>query len=155
MKKYSKVKHSDIPFFQNISEGDWKDWKWHLRNAIRDIPTLKQIIEIDEKEERELEQCLHKFNMSITPYYAALMDKKYKRCPVRLQAVPRIQELNVSENDYIDPLHEDTDSPVSGLTHRYPDRVLFLVTRICSMYCRHCTRGGLLVSMMRSSRNSI
>ncbi len=140
MKKYSKTTYNTIPLFQNISEGDWKDWKWQLRNAIRDVSTLKKIIELDEKEEKELEKCLHKFNMSITPYYASLMDKKYKRCPVRLQAVPRIQELNVSENDYIDPLHEDADSPVPGLTHRYPDRVLFLVTRICSMYCRHCTR---------------
>ena len=140
MKKYSKTTYNTIPLFQNISEGDWNDWKWQLRNAIRDISTLKKIIELDEEEEKELEKCLHKFDMSITPYYAALMEKKYKRCPVRLQGVPRIQELNVSENDYIDPLHEDTDSPVSGLTHRYPDRVLLIATRICSMYCRHCTR---------------
>ncbi len=140
MKKYSKTTYNTIPLFQNISEGDWNDWKWQLRNAIRDISTLKKIIELDEKEENELEKCLHKFNMSITPYYAALMDKRYKRCPVRLQAVPRVQELVVTENDYIDSLHEDADSPVAGITHRYPDRVLFLVTRICSMYCRHCTR---------------
>ncbi len=140
MKKYSKTIYNTIPLFQNISERDWDDWKWQLRNTIRDISTLKKIIELDKREEKELEKCLLKFDMSITPYYAALMDNKYKRCPVRLQAVPRIQELNVSENDYIDPLHEDADSPVTGLTHRYPDRVLFLVTRICSMYCRHCTR---------------
>lgn len=140
MKEYSKVKYSDIPLFKNISEEDWKDWKWHLRNAIRDIPTLKKIIEVDKDEEKELENCLQKFDMSITPYYAALMDKKYKRCPVRLQAVPRIQELEISEDDCIDPLHEVADSPVFGLTHRYPDRVLFLVTHMCSMYCRHCTR---------------
>jgi lysine 2,3-aminomutase len=85
MKKYSKTIYNTIPLFQNISEGDWKDWKWQLRNAIRDISTLKKIIELDEKDEKELEKCLHKFDMSITPYYAALMDKKYKRCPVRLQ----------------------------------------------------------------------
>jgi len=140
MKEYSKVDYGDIPLFKAISEEDWKDWKWHFRNAIRDIPTLKKIIDLDKEEEKDLEKCLQTFKMSITPYYAALIDKEYKRCPVRLQAVPRIHELNISENDYIDPLYEDADSPVPGITHRYPDRVLFLVTHICSMYCRHCTR---------------
>lgn len=155
MKKYSKVDYSNIPLFKAISEEDWKDWKWHFRNAIRDIATLKKIIELDKEEEKDLEKCLKTFKMSITPYYAALIDKEYKCCPVRLQAVPRIHELNISEDDYIDPLYEDADSPVPGITHRYPDRVLFLVTHICSMYCRHCTRrrtvGGVDKSLSGQS----
>ncbi len=78
--------------------------------------------------------------MGITPYYASLMDKNNPRCPIRMQAVPTIMETSVGVADMDDPLHEDTDSPVPGLTHRYPDRVLLLVTDRCSMYCRHCTR---------------
>jgi lysine 2,3-aminomutase len=78
--------------------------------------------------------------MSITPYYLTLMDPDNPNCPIRKQAVPSINELVVGAHDLEDPLHEDGDSPVPGLTHRYPDRVLFLITDKCSMYCRHCTR---------------
>jgi lysine 2,3-aminomutase len=78
--------------------------------------------------------------MAITPYYLSLIDPNDPDCPVRKQAVPSIMELHTSKADLDDPLHEDADSPVPGLTHRYPDRVLFLITDQCSMYCRHCTR---------------
>lgn len=144
MKKYPKVNYRKVPLYKNVSVKDWTNWKWHLRNVIRDIPTLKKIIQLDEGEEKELEKCLQRFRMGITPYYAALIDRQYKRCVIRLQAVPTIKELYVAADDYDDPLHEDVDSPVPGLTHRYPDRVLFLVTHICSMYCRHCTRRRLV-----------
>jgi lysine 2,3-aminomutase len=78
--------------------------------------------------------------MAITPYYFTLIDLDNPDCPMRKQAIPSINELHVGNNDMVDPLAEDTDSPVQGLTHRYPDRVLFLITDMCSMYCRHCTR---------------
>ena len=81
--------------------------------------------------------------MAITPYYASLIDPENQVCPIRKQAVPTAQELHRSGSDLADPLHEDIDSPVPGLTHRYPDRVLLLVTDQCSMYCRHCTRRRL------------
>jgi lysine 2,3-aminomutase len=83
---------------------------------------------------------LSQFRMAITPYFASLMDPDDPCCPIRLQAVPQAQETVRSRFDQHDPLHEDSDSPVPGLTHRYPDRVLFLVTDQCAMYCRHCTR---------------
>jgi lysine 2,3-aminomutase len=82
--------------------------------------------------------------MAITPYYASLMDHKDPMDPVRMQSVPRIEELHDDPSDMDDPLHEDVDSPVPGLTHRYPDRVLLLITNICSMNCRHCTRRRLV-----------
>ncbi|MCP4752127.1 MAG: lysine 2,3-aminomutase, partial [Proteobacteria bacterium] len=144
MKAYSKVEHRDVPLFADVPEKDWNDWKWQLRNVIRDVPTLKKIIRLGQKEERDLEQCLKRFRMAITPYYASLIDRKYKRCVIRLQAVPRILETGDDADDYDDPLHEDVDSPVPGITHRYPDRVLFLITHICSMYCRHCTRRRMV-----------
>ncbi|MCF7790637.1 MAG: lysine 2,3-aminomutase [Victivallales bacterium] len=141
MKKiYRKVLHKHIPIFKDVKDEDWNDWKWQLNNTIKDISSLSKIITIDEKEKEQLAISLKKFKMAITPYYAALIDENYIRCPIRLQAVPRIQELIKDDSDISDPLHEDIDSPVPGLTHRYPDRVLLLVTRKCSMYCRHCTR---------------
>ena len=78
--------------------------------------------------------------MAITPYYLTLIDPENPHCPIRKQAIPTVEELKRSPADLEDPLHEDSDSPVPGLTHRYPDRVLFLITDMCSMYCRHCTR---------------
>jgi len=80
------------------------------------------------------------FHMGITPYYASLMDKDDPTCPIRLQAVPQIGELDVLETDLEDPLGEEKDMPVPGITHRYPDRVLFYTTHNCPVYCRHCTR---------------
>jgi lysine 2,3-aminomutase len=146
MKTYARVDYRDIPLFRDVPESDWRDWKWQFRNTIRDIETLKKIIRIDEREQQDLEKVLQTFKMSITPYYASLMDREYARGSVRLQGVPSIQELAYDPDDQEDPLHEDVDSPVPGITHRYPDRVLFLVTRICSMYCRHCTRRRLVGS---------
>lgn len=140
MKSFPKANYKDISLFKDVAAKDWNNWKWQFKNVIRDIPTLKQIIHLSKKEEENLEKCLEKFRMAITPYYASLMDKRYKRCVIRLQAVPKINELEDTLEDVDDPLHEDVDSPVPGLTHRYPDRVLFLMTHICSMYCRHCTR---------------
>jgi lysine 2,3-aminomutase len=111
-----------------------------MAHAIRDIDTLSQIVEIDEPEKRALKTVLEQFKMAITPYYAAVMDRAYKLCSVRLQAIPSPKELEVVEECLVDPLHEEVDSSVPGITHRYPDRVLFLVTHVCAMYCRHCTR---------------
>jgi lysine 2,3-aminomutase len=140
MREYKKHDYRKIELFKDVKEEEWNDWKWQLRNVIRDIPTLKKIMPVDEDLEQDLENCLGKFKMAITPYYASIMERDYHRGVVRLQAVPSIQELNVAHDDLDDPLHEDVDSPCPGLTHRYPDRALLLVTHICSMYCRHCTR---------------
>ncbi|MCK9224030.1 MAG: lysine 2,3-aminomutase [Candidatus Muirbacterium halophilum] len=142
--KFNKVEYNKIPLFKDVTEEQWNDWKWQMRNNIKDIETLEKVLPIDEKEKTNLKKCLEKFRMAITPYYAALMDKSYKLCSVRLQGVPDIKELNDDISDLDDPLHEDVDSPVPGLTHRYPDRVLLLVTNICSMNCRHCTRRRMV-----------
>ena len=144
MKRLKKVNFKKIPLYNDVTEMEWDDWKWQFKNVIRDIQTLKKIISVDEEEERDLEKCLQNFKLGITPYYASLMDREYKRNVIRLQAVPSAEELPSSPEDIYDPLDEDKDSPVYGLTHRYPDRVLFLVTHICSMYCRHCTRRRLV-----------
>lgn len=145
MKKvYQKVEYKDIPLFKDVTDAEWNDWKWQLKNAIRDIPTLEKVIKLTTEEKDHLSKTLKKFKMAITPYYAALMDKEDRHCPVRLMAVPTLSELHVDESDLSDPLNEDIDSPVPGLTHRYPDRALLLVTNECSMYCRHCTRRRIV-----------
>jgi len=139
-KIYENVEYKHIPLYKDVTPEEWNDWHWQLRNAIRDIPTLEKIMVLDVEEKANLAETLKNFKMAITPYYAALMDKENKNCPVRMQAVPSLNEIYEDPSDMEDPLHEDADSPVPGITHRYPDRVLFLVTDVCSMYCRHCTR---------------
>lgn len=133
----------DIPLWKNVTDEQWNDWKWQVANRITTVEQLKQIINLTPQEEKDIAETLNLFRLGITPYYASLMDPDDPRCPVRMQAVPIISETHRSDADMLDPLHEDEDSPAPGLTHRYPDRVLFLITDQCSMYCRHCTRRRL------------
>ncbi len=132
--------YKDIELWKNVTYERWNDWHWQVRNRITTVEELKKIVNITDQEADDINQVLKKFRMGITPYYASLMDPEDSGCPVRKQAVPTIYETHYSEADMVDPLHEEGDSPVPGLTHRYPDRVLFLITDQCSMYCRHCTR---------------
>lgn len=132
--------YKDIELWKDVTEEEWNDWHWQVKNRITDVETLGKIINLTEQEKCDINEVLKKFRMGITPYYASLMDPDDPNCPIRKQAVPTIMETHVSAGDMEDPLHEDADSPVPGLTHRYPDRVLFLITDQCSMYCRHCTR---------------
>jgi len=125
------------------TDGNWKDYTWQLKHSIQDVETFEKLtaIEFTEKEHEDFKKTVKKFPMSITPYYASLIDKEnYQNDPIFKQAFPNSCELKLSRYDMSDPLHEDKDSPVEGITHRYPDRVLFLVSNRCSMYCRHCTR---------------
>jgi len=120
---------------------EWNDWKWQYRNRITTVQALSQIISLGEREKHGIEASLSRFRMSITPYYASLMDPDDPLCPIRMQAVPSINETRVQPWEKKDPLNEDTENPVPNIVHRYPDRVLFLVTRQCAMYCRHCVRN--------------
>lgn len=122
------------------NENEWNDWHWQLKNRITNYEQLKSLINLLPEEEAIFKKSDFSFRVAITPYYLSLIDESNPLDPVRLQAVPRIEETHISESDMDDPLHEDTDSPTPGLTHRYPDRTLLLVTDQCSMYCRHCTR---------------
>ena len=126
--------------FPGVKEEEWNSWQWQVRNRITSVAQLKKYIALSEQEEKDITNVLTRFRMAITPYYLTLMDPANPQCPIRMQAIPSIAEMNNGLHDIEDPLHEDVDSPVPGLTHRYPDRVLFLITDMCSMYCRHCTR---------------
>jgi len=127
-------------FFPNVTDEQWNDWKWQVRNRIETLDDLKQFANLSEEESEGVVKTLETLRMAITPYYFSLIDLDDPNCPVRKQAIPTIQEIHQSKADLLDPLHEDADSPCPGLTHRYPDRVLLLITDMCSMYCRHCTR---------------
>lgn len=126
--------------FTDVSNELWNDWAWQVRNRITTVEELKKYIPLTESEEQGVSECLQTLRMSITPYYLSLIDPTNPNDPVRKQAIPVSAELKVSDADLDDPLHEDGDSPVPGLTHRYPDRALLLITDQCAMYCRHCTR---------------
>jgi len=127
----------------DATRSNWTDWKWHVRNSIKSIEGVERLlgIEFSEKERKALRNTTEKFPMAITPYYLSLIDPgDYRNDPVFMQAFPSTDELRIESHDMSDPLHEDEDSPVPGLTHRYPDRVLLHVSNTCAMYCRHCTR---------------
>ena len=126
--------------FANVPAEQWNDWKWQAKNSVTTLSELKKYITLSEEDEKGIEQCLKTFRMAVTPYYLSLIDLDDPHDPIRLQCIPSAEELYFAPEESADSLHEDTDSPVKGLTHRYPDRVLFLITDRCASYCRHCTR---------------
>ena len=126
--------------FPHISDEKWNDWRWQVKNRIGNVEQLKNYLDLTREEELKIIDTTKVFRMAITPYYLSLIDPNDPIDPIKRQSVPSIKETQEVSADLQDPLHEDSDSPVPGITHRYPDRVLFLITHVCSMYCRHCTR---------------
>lgn len=134
------MNYRDARLWKNVDPEEWNDWRWQLSNRIVSVEELDLVIGLTDAEKEGIRDSLGKLRMAVTPYYATLMNPEDPNCPIRKQAVPVSLELQDSEYESDDPLGEDVDSPVPGITHRYPDRVLLLVTDQCSMYCRHCTR---------------
>lgn len=127
--------------FTDIPESQWNDWNWQIANQVRSAEDMEKIgIRLTEQERADIDAALGTFRMAVTPYYLSLIDFDDPYDPIRRQAIPSADELYFAPYEDEDPLCEDVYSPCPGLTHRYPDRVLFLVTSVCSMYCRHCTR---------------
>ncbi len=126
--------------YPEVADEQWNDWKWQVKNRVETLEQLKKYVKLTEEEEEGVKLSLTTLRMAITPYYISLIDPNNPHCPVRKQSIPTAAEVHKAAADMLDPLHEDEDSPAPGLTHRYPDRVLFLITDMCSMYCRHCTR---------------
>ena len=130
--------------FADVPAQQWNDWQWQAKNRITNLQELKKYITLTPEEEKGIEACLGSFRMAVTPYYLSLIDLNDPDDPIRKQAIPSVEELYFAPEESADSLHEDTDSPVKGLTHRYPDRVLFLITDRCAAYCRHCTRRRMV-----------
>ncbi len=127
-------------YFPDVTDEQWNDWQWQVKHRLVNAAQLKKYIPLTAQDEQDIQSVLDKFRIAVTPYYLTLIDPEDPKDPVKLQSIPIIEETIIGQNDMKDPLDEDKDSPVPGLTHRYPDRVLFLVTDMCGMYCRHCTR---------------
>jgi lysine 2,3-aminomutase len=126
--------------FSEVSRTDWRDWRWQQRHALRTPEEVAALVELSDAERRGLALTAGAFRLAITPYYASLIDPHHPFCPVRMQAIPLAAEAERSPGDLRDPLGEDRHRPCRAIVHKYPDRVLFLATDTCAVYCRHCTR---------------
>ena len=132
-------------FWSHISETDWSDWRWQLKNRIISLEQLQRLMPTLTPEEQAGTMLANsKLAMAITPYFFNLIDAADENCPIRWQVIPRLEETHTALWEMSDPCGEDSHSPVPGLVHRYPDRVLFLVTDRCAAYCRYCTRSRLV-----------
>lgn len=122
----------------------WADHKWQLRNRIDSLSDLESRINLTDEERAGVLLAGTKLAMAITPHFFNLIDKDDPNCPIRRQVIPRIEEGWTAPEELSDPCGEDSHMPVPGLVHRYPDRVLFLVTDRCASYCRYCTRSRVV-----------
>lgn len=130
--------------WQHVPQAQWQDWIWQLKNRITTKEHLEQYMTLTAEEEAGIAHAGQKLSLAITPYFFNLMDRENPNCPIRLQMIPREAETKISAGEMLDSLGEDEHSPVPGIVHRYPDRVLFLVTDRCAAYCRYCTRSRLV-----------
>ncbi len=136
--RFLNAERPDI--WKEAPDRDWNNWIWQQQKRIKSMDQLEKVINVTEEERNAFAQSHEMFNMGITPYYASLIDKDDPNCPIRLQSVPNKGELFIHPSEMEDPLGEEANMPVPGVTHRYPDRVLFYTTHNCPVYCRHCTR---------------
>jgi len=127
-----------------VSESDWNDWRWQQRNRVHSLEQLEEHLELTREERAGVLLTGSKLAMGITPQFFNLVDSTDPDCPIRRQVIPRIEEASASPEEMSDPCGEDDSMPVPGLVHRYPDRVLLLVTDRCASYCRYCTRSRVV-----------
>lgn len=130
--------------WQHVPATQWQDWVWQLKNRITTLDQLEKYMTLTPEERRGVAFAGKKLALAITPYFFNLIDRSDPNCPIRKQVIPREGEMYVAQEEMLDSLGEDEHSPVPGLVHRYPDRVLFLVTDRCASYCRYCTRSRLV-----------
>lgn len=126
--------------FGDIPDSAWNDWKWHFRNRITTVDQLNEFIPLSTEEQAQLRWVTMRYPLAITPHYLSLINPRDPDDPVRKQAIPSILEISMGKMGAEDPLAEKEDSAVPGLVHRYSDRALMVLTDICPMLCRHCTR---------------
>lgn len=132
-------------FWADVPEAEWSDWRWQLKHRITTAEQLQQLMPtLTPEEYAGAKLANHKLALAITPYFFNLIDPTDENCPIRWQVIPRFAETRTAPWEMTDPCGEDSHSPVPGLVHRYPDRVLFLVTDRCAAYCRYCTRSRLV-----------
>ena len=128
------------PIFSRVPDRLWHDWRWQFRNRITSVEALARFVPLSPEEQVEMMLVSQRYPLAITPYYLSLINPDNPNDPVRKQAIPSILEITPASLGFEDPLEEARHSVVPGLVHRYPDRVLMVLTDICPMLCRHCTR---------------
>jgi lysine 2,3-aminomutase len=136
--------YSGQGLWSHVPADQWNDWGWQLKNRITTLDQLEQLMTLTPEEYDGCKYANHKLALAITPYFFNLIDRNDPACPVRKQVIPRAGEMTVAAEELLDPVGEEHSMPVPGLVHRYPDRVLFLVTDRCAAYCRYCTRSRLV-----------
>ncbi len=124
----------------DVTQDEWNDWRWQAANRVRKIDTLSAILDLKPYQIPRYKRLIETFHYSITPYYLSLIDWSDPEDPIRKQCIPDLKEVDFQMVGDNDPLEEEEDMQVPGLVHRYPDRVLAVITNTCAMYCRHCTR---------------
>lgn len=134
------------PLWKDVTAEQWYDWQWQYHHMVKTVEELGQIIPLTEAETKAGAATKDEYKFSTPPYYATLIDPKNSECPIRLQTIPNLHEMDRAAADIRDPLGEDEHQVVPGLVHRYPDRVLFLITTSCAMYCRFCTRRRIVLA---------
>jgi lysine 2,3-aminomutase len=135
-----KIATARYRFFRQIPDSLWNDWKWQFRNRITRVEQLSQFIPLSTEEQAQLKLVTMRYPLSVTPYYLSLINPDDPDDPIRKQAIPSPMEMTMGSMGLEDPLDEKGDTVVPGLVHRYPDRALLVLTDICPMFCRHCTR---------------
>ena len=130
--------------WSKVPDEDWNNWKWQLKNRITSLEQLKPLLELSPEEREGCLLANKKLSLAITPYFFNLINRADRKDPIRLQVIPRVEETITHQGELLDPVGEEDSSPVEGIVHRYPDRVLFLVTDRCAAYCRYCTRSRLV-----------
>ena len=142
LKKFSSAGRG---YWHDVADADWNDWRWQLKHRITTAEQLQKFLPtLTPEEYAGAKLANHKLALAITPYFFNLIDPADENCPIRLQVIPKLAETHTASWEMSDPCGEDSHSPVPGLVHRYPDRVLFLVTDRCAAYCRYCTRSRLV-----------
>ncbi|CDG90458.1 arginine 2,3-aminomutase [Xenorhabdus bovienii] len=125
---------------ESFSDEEWNDPKFQLRNLIKTSEGLEKWVALTDGERKAIEAVKGKYLWQSTPYYASLMDKHDENCPIRLQTIPHLREMNVAENSDNDPVGDTANLKTARVVHKYPNRIVLLVSDTCPVYCRHCTR---------------
>jgi lysine 2,3-aminomutase len=136
--------HQGQGLWANVPAEDWNSWKWQLKNRLTKLEHLEKYMTLTADERAGCLFAKDKLALAITPYFFNLIDHEDPNCPVRRQVIPRAGEMHTAPDEMLDPVGEENTKPVDGIVHRYPDRVLFLVTDRCASYCRYCTRSRLV-----------
>ena len=136
----TRLDYKERSIWRDVPMDSWSDWHWQMRHRITNGDQLGRVLGVEREAVSHVDSAAERFAFGITPYYASLIDRGDPACPIRRMAVPDAEERFTTPFEHSDPLNEEGDTVAPGMTHRYPDRVLWVLTHECAMFCRYCTR---------------